>query len=74
MEHSDILLALGAEIRRLRSGLDMSQDDFADTIAMHRAQYSKIERGEQNMTVATLVKVARGLGVTLSGLVTAAGV
>lgn len=51
---------------RLQGGL--SQDNFADTIDMHRASYSAIERGEKNITLATLHRVAVGLGVTMAEL------
>lgn len=48
--------------------MNMSQDTFADSIAMHRAYYSAIERGEKNLTVATLLRVTTGLGISLSTL------
>jgi transcriptional regulator with XRE-family HTH domain len=37
------------------------QEGFADKIAMHRAYYSSIERGERNMTLETLLKSRSGL-------------
>lgn len=40
---------------------------------MHRAYYSKIERGEKNVTLATLERVADGLGTSMSALLLAAG-
>jgi transcriptional regulator with XRE-family HTH domain len=51
---------------RLLTGL--SQDNFADAIDMHRAYYSAIERGEKNITLVTLHRVAAGLGVTMAEL------
>lgn len=45
-----------------------SQDLFADRIQMHSAYYSAIERGEKNVTLPTLRRVAIGLGVTMSEL------
>lgn len=44
----------------------MSQDQFADHIDMHRAYYAAIERGEKNVTLKTLKRVADGLRVTMS--------
>ncbi len=35
---------------------------------MHRAYYSAIERGEKNITLTTLQRVAHGFGVSMSSL------
>ena len=68
MKDSSLQEDLGSAIRVRRAALGFSQDTFADSIGMHRAYYSKIERGEKNVTVETLRKVARGLGVKASQL------
>lgn len=44
------------------------QEAFADLIGMHRAYYSAIERGERNLTLGTLHRVAKGLGVRMADL------
>jgi transcriptional regulator with XRE-family HTH domain len=59
---------LGAVIRTYRKATELSQDRFADRIDMHRAYYSAIERGEKNITLDTLLRVAAGLGVHASDL------
>jgi transcriptional regulator with XRE-family HTH domain len=59
---------LGAAIRTYRKVTKLSQDRFADRIDMHRAYYSAIERGEKNITLETLLRVADGLGVNASDL------
>jgi transcriptional regulator with XRE-family HTH domain len=59
---------LGAVIRAHREATKLSQDHFADQIEMHRAYYSAIERGEKNLTLDTLLRVAEGLGVNASDL------
>lgn len=56
-----------------RTALGYSQDSFADAIGMHRAYYSAIERGERNLTLQTMVRVAEGLEVRPSELLKAAG-
>ena len=60
-------------IRAHRIDLGVSQEAFADHIEMHRAYYSKIERGEKNLTLATLERVAKGMGTSMSALLRAAG-
>jgi transcriptional regulator with XRE-family HTH domain len=57
------LILLGKNIRRLRKAAGFSQEDFADNIAMGRSFYGRIERGEQNMSVLNLLKIARALNV-----------
>lgn len=64
---------MGGAIRERRSKMMLSQDGFADRIGMHRAYYSSIERGERNLTLETLGRVARGLGVPPSQLLQDAG-
>lgn len=64
---------LGAAMRRRRLASEYSQDSFADAIGMHRAYYSSIERGERNLTLATVKRVADGLGCRISDLMQDAG-
>lgn len=64
---------VGAAIRARREARGVSQESFADEIGMHRAYYSKIERGERNLTLTTLERVASGLGIRVSQLLKEAG-
>ena len=68
MREEKILAGLGTTIRRRRMALKVSQEAFADLIGMHRAYYSAIERGERNLTLGTLHRVAKGLGVRMADL------
>lgn len=74
MDEASLQEKLGAAIRERRAALEMSQEAFADSIKMHRAYYSKIERGERNVTLATLWRVAQGLGIEPSQLLQEAGI
>ncbi len=65
---------LAAALRRQREGLNFSQEKFADSIGMHRAYYSGLERGERNLTIQTLVRVARGLKTDIATLAKQAGI
>lgn len=73
MPSTPLLSKLALTIRRRREALSLSQEAFADLIQMHRTYYSAIERGERNMTLHTLEKVAKGLKARLSDLFTDAG-
>lgn len=52
---------LGKAIRRLRSAQGYSQEGFADHVGVHRTYMGALERGEQNLSLSILEKVARGL-------------
>jgi transcriptional regulator with XRE-family HTH domain len=60
--------ALGRRIRQLRQSKGWSQERFADEAGIHRTFAGTLERGENNVSFDSLVKVARCLGVTLSEL------
>ena len=43
------------------SDTGLSQEQFADHIGMHRAQYGAIERGTRDLRLSTLLRAAKGL-------------
>lgn len=73
MDTHDIALRLGRTIRALREAQGLSQERFADQIGMHRAYFSAIERGEKNLTLGTVSRVAAGLGTSLGSIFASAG-
>lgn len=68
MDKVTLQTKLGTAVRERRQALEYSQDTFADAIGMHRAYYSAIERGERNVTLATLARVADGLDMAIAAL------
>lgn len=65
---------LGAAIRHRRQAMKVSQDVFADMASMHRSYVGFIERGEQNLTLETMTKIARALKTSLAVLAKEAGI
>ena len=59
---------LGTRIRELRLKMGFSQESFADHCGLHRTYMGGIERGERNLTIQTVLTVAKGLGITMSEL------
>lgn len=57
--------AISAKIKQLRIDTGLSYEAFASKNELHRITYYKVESGKQNFTMATLLKVIRGLGLTL---------
>ncbi|WP_141058912.1 helix-turn-helix domain-containing protein [Stenotrophomonas rhizophila] len=68
MNEETVAIALARAIRARRLALGFSQDSFADRIAMHRSYYAALERGQRNMTLSTLGRLAQGLGCPISVL------
>ena len=67
MEKKALARTFGALVQRLRLERGFSQDTFAEACRLERAHVGKIERGEVNVTVATTLKLIRGLYLTLPG-------
>lgn len=61
------LAALGQRIRSLRTE-DYSQDDFAAHIDVYRSHMSLIEQGKTDIRLSTLLRIAQGLGMSVSDL------
>jgi transcriptional regulator with XRE-family HTH domain len=59
---------LSDAIRKRREATGLSQERFADLAGMHRAQSSRLERGQTNMTVGTLERICVGLKVRLADI------
>jgi transcriptional regulator with XRE-family HTH domain len=60
--------ALGTTIRRVREERGHTQESFAALADLDRSYYGAIERGEFNLTVDTVSKIAAALGITLTEL------
>jgi transcriptional regulator with XRE-family HTH domain len=55
---------VGINVRRLREGRDLSQEELAFEAELHRTYISGVERGVRNPTVTVVAKIAKALGVT----------
>jgi len=64
---------LGQKIRKLRTAKGWSQEEFADRCGIQRAHMSLIERGKQNLTLATLESLCQVLGISVSGILKGIG-
>jgi transcriptional regulator with XRE-family HTH domain len=66
------LRRLGLEIRRHRQGRGLSQESFAEVVGLHRTYVGAIERGERNITIGSLLPIAKALNMTIAQLLTSA--
>jgi transcriptional regulator with XRE-family HTH domain len=67
-----ILTSLGAAIRRARALKGLSQEQLAVDSGLDRSYFGGIERGEHNLTVVSLQKIADALNVKMSALLSEA--
>ena len=67
------LRQLGAAIRAARHERGLSQEALADAAGIDRSHMGKIERGERNVSVLNVARVATALNVSLASLMASAG-
>jgi transcriptional regulator with XRE-family HTH domain len=63
-----LLNNLGKRIRELRTKSDLSQEKLAFTCDLDRTYIGSVERGERNVSIINLQKIATALNVELHEL------
>ena len=58
----------GEAIRDRRTALGLSQEQLAERVGCHRNYMGRIERGEQNITLDMMVRVAKAFRCRISEL------
>jgi transcriptional regulator with XRE-family HTH domain len=59
----DLRSAVGHNLRAYRKARGLSQEAFAEVIGVHRTYMGAIERGERNLTLRSLEKIATRIEV-----------
>lgn len=59
---------LGRKIAEIRRGQGLTQQDLATLVKATVQWISRIENGDENLTLATMVKLANALGVSVQEL------
>lgn len=67
-KETDILKRFGASVRMLRTERGWSQEAFAAECGLDRTYIGGIERGERNVALRNIEKIAQTLEVTLVDL------
>jgi transcriptional regulator with XRE-family HTH domain len=73
LDADSALLRLGSAIREQRLARGLSQEALADAASLDRSHMGKIERGERNVTVLNVIRIARALEEQPSDILTRAG-
>ena len=64
----DIRAKFGKAVRQRRHRLGVSQEAFADLCGLDRTYLGGIERGERNVALVNIEKIARALRISLNEL------
>jgi transcriptional regulator with XRE-family HTH domain len=65
MEEKNYLKKIGKNIKRIRLAKGISQVDLAFSCNFEKTNMSRIEAGNNNPTIRTLLKIAKALEVNL---------
>ena len=65
MAVGDLQKAVGRYLRAHRLDRGLSQEAFAEELGVHRTYMGGIERGERNLTLRNVERLAEQLGVTI---------
>ena len=66
--HESIQKQFGKKVRELRTQRGYSQEGFAFECNLHRTYIGCIERGEKNVTITNIEKIAKALKVEICQL------
>lgn len=59
----DVLTSFGERVRALRERSGLSQEALAARAGIHRTYMGGVERGERNISLKNIVRLAAALGV-----------
>ncbi|MBK7220996.1 MAG: helix-turn-helix transcriptional regulator [Saprospiraceae bacterium] len=59
---------VGIIVKALREDKGLTQQQIADLVLMHRSYYSKVEKGERDLSVEASNKIASFFGLTIDQL------
>ena len=68
MAEGDLQKKVGRNIRSYRQRRGMSQEAFAEVLGVHRTYMGGLERGERNLTLRSLERIAEQMGVEVEEL------
>jgi len=62
------LVAFGSAVRELRLNRNLSQEAFADLAGLDRSYTGGIERGEHNVALINIQRIAKALNIKVATL------
>jgi transcriptional regulator with XRE-family HTH domain len=70
-ESKKILRAFGARLRKCRLAAGLSQEDLSGKCGLDRTYIGGVERGERNLSLLNIIKIATALRIPASMLMEA---
>lgn len=68
MNKKQVLIIFGNKIRDLRISKGYTQEGLANEANLHRTYIGMIERGEKNITLLNIEKIAKALNTSIKSL------
>lgn len=68
MNKNQHLINFGKQVRKLRQQKELSQEGLALLCELDRSYIGGVERGERNVSLINLYKIAKALDISLSEL------
>ncbi|MCK4422327.1 helix-turn-helix transcriptional regulator [candidate division WOR-3 bacterium] len=69
MNKRQLLIKFGKKVREERLKKGLSQEALADIAGVHRTYIGMIERGEKNITLSNIEKIAKALNIKIYELI-----
>jgi transcriptional regulator with XRE-family HTH domain len=63
-----ILIYFGERVRKERLKQKLTQEKLAEIAGLHRTYIGMIERGEKNITLTNIEKIAKALDITIEDI------
>ena len=63
MKSPDVKSLFGDRVRELRKAAGLSQEELADRAELDRSYVGCIERGERNLSIENICRLAKAIGV-----------
>jgi len=60
---TQLVMVFASNVRRLRTERGMSQEQLAEAAGVHRTYVGMLERGEKNVTIYNIERIAKALVV-----------
>lgn len=58
-----LTVLVGLKIKHIRQSLNLSQEEFAWRIGIHRTYLGQIERAEKSMSIKNIEKICKALNI-----------
>lgn len=68
LDKNNDLVKIGAAIRAKRLAMEMSQEALADYAGIDRSHMGRIERGERNVSLLNMLRIANAMECKISDL------